>query len=273
MPPTTAYWINSTDPNTLYCVELHVRLTHRKQHTAERGDRRRDCERVHLRRDDVDPERRGGALVAAHGEQPRARLARAAGSRRADRRSRGRRARTRRSAAGGRSGRGRCPRTTRDRSAGPRTPPVTALFVKINALNISAIASVATARLVPRVRIAGRATTTPTKVVPTTAASIAAAKVQPSADTRRAAIHAPNPANANWHNDSCPAYPATTTTEHRMIPIANVVMSASAHVSTPASSAARHDDTDHEREQRNPSACRAAEGAPPSRHAGDATGR
>ena len=72
MPPTTAYWISSTEPNTLYCVNSHVRLAHREQHAAERRDRRRDRERVHLRRDDVDAERGRGALVAADREQARA---------------------------------------------------------------------------------------------------------------------------------------------------------------------------------------------------------
>jgi hypothetical protein len=72
-------------------------------------------------------------------------------------------------------------------------------------LNINAIASVATARLVPRVRIAGSATTTPTIVVPATAATSAASNGHPLDDTSRAAIHAPSPARANWHNESCPA--------------------------------------------------------------------
>ena len=87
----------------------------------------------------------------------------------------------------------------------PRTPPVTALLVKSSELNISAMASVATARLVPRVRTAGRATTTPTSVVPTTATSRAASNGQSLADMSRAATHAPTPARANWHSDSCPA--------------------------------------------------------------------
>ena len=52
--------------------ELHVRLAHREQHAAERRDRRRDRERVHLRRDDVDAERGRGALVAADREEARA---------------------------------------------------------------------------------------------------------------------------------------------------------------------------------------------------------
>ena len=77
--------------------------------------------------------------------------------------------------------------------------------MKMSALNINAIASVATARLVPRVRIAGSATTTPTIVVPTTAATSATSNGHPLADTSRAAIHAPSPASANWHNESCPA--------------------------------------------------------------------
>ena len=87
----------------------------------------------------------------------------------------------------------------------PRTPPVTELLVKISELNISARASVATARLVPRVRTAGRATTIPTSVVTTTAVSQASSKGHPLADMRRAATHAATPASAIWHSDSWPA--------------------------------------------------------------------
>ncbi len=63
----------------------------------------------------------------------------------------------------------------------------------------------ATARLVPLVRTAGSATATPTIVVPATAVSNATSKGQPFADMSRAAIHAPTPASANWHSESCPA--------------------------------------------------------------------
>jgi hypothetical protein len=75
-------------------------------------------------------------------------------------------------------------------------------LVKISELNISAMARVATARLVPRVRIAGRATTTPTRVVATMPPSSASSKGQPLTDTSRATTQAPNPARANWHSDS-----------------------------------------------------------------------
>ena len=93
--------------------ELHVRLAHREQHAAERRDRRRDRERVHLRRDDVDAERGRGALVAADREEARAGAAAPQVRDEHGRRARARRGRTRRSAAGARADRGRCPRTTR----------------------------------------------------------------------------------------------------------------------------------------------------------------
>jgi len=74
--------------------------------------------------------------------------------------------------------------------------------VKISELNISAMARVATARLVPRVRTAGRATTRPTRVVTTMPPPSASSKGQPLTDTSRATTQAPNPASANWHSDS-----------------------------------------------------------------------
>ncbi len=89
------------------------------------------------------------------------------------------------------------PKTDTWSTGRPRTPPVTAPLVKISALIINASASVATARLVPRVRIAGSATTAPTIVVPATATSSATSNGHPLAETRRAAIHAPSPASAN----------------------------------------------------------------------------
>ena len=88
----------------------------------------------------------------------------------------------------------------------PRTPPVTALFVKISALNISAIASVATARLVPRVRIAGQRDDDPDeRGARRPRRASASSNGQPLADMSRAAIHAPTPASANWHSESWPA--------------------------------------------------------------------
>ncbi len=86
----------------------------------------------------------------------------------------------------------------------PHTP-VTAPLLKINELNMSAMARVATARLVPLVRRAGTATIPPMSVVPTTPARSASTNGQSLADMSRAAIHAPTPASANWHRESCPA--------------------------------------------------------------------
>ncbi len=72
MPPTTAYWINSTDPKTLYCENSTFVWRIESNTPPERGQRRGNRERVHLRGDDVDAERRGGALVAADREETRA---------------------------------------------------------------------------------------------------------------------------------------------------------------------------------------------------------
>ena len=80
-----------------------------------------------------------------------------------------------------------------------------ALLVNSSALIIRASASVATARLVPRVRIAGSATTIPRSVVATIATTHASSNGQPLVEMSRAAIHAPTPANANWQSDSWPA--------------------------------------------------------------------
>ena len=44
---------------------------------------------------------------------------------------------------------------------------------------------------------------------------------------RRAAPHAPNPAKANWHNDSWPAKPVSTTTDSTRIAVAIVIVNAS----------------------------------------------
>jgi hypothetical protein len=94
------------------------------------------------------------------------------------------------------------PKNDRSSIGRPRTPPIRALLLKISELNISAMARVATARLVPRVRTAGRATTRPTRVVTTMQPRSASSNGQPLTETSRATIHAPNPARANWHSDS-----------------------------------------------------------------------
>ena len=153
-------------PEDVVLAELHVGLPQRQQHPAEGGDGGGDAEGVHLGGHDADAERGGGPLVAPHREQPDARPGPGAGWRRGGRRGRARRARSRRSAAGCSSGSRSMPANDTPSIGRPRTPPVTALLVNSSELNISAMARVATARLVPRVRTAGRATTTPTSAVP-----------------------------------------------------------------------------------------------------------
>ena len=166
MPPTTAYWISSTEPNTLYCVNCtfvwriesstppsaaiaaatanaysFAAMTLMPSEAAARSLLRTASRRAP---DAAAPQVRDEqADEHEHDEDERAVALRVPERIEVDARERHAR-----------------------RSAGRRTPPVTELLVKISALNISAIASVATARLVPRVRIAGSATTTPTIVVP-----------------------------------------------------------------------------------------------------------
>ncbi|CAM5722416.1 hypothetical protein SHIRM173S_13273 [Streptomyces hirsutus] len=73
------------------------------------------------------------------------------------------------------------------------------------------------ARLMPRVRRAGSATSTPSSAVTATAPTRAARKGHLRSATRRAAIRAPKPARTYWASESCPAYPVTSTMDtHRI---------------------------------------------------------
>ncbi len=69
----------------------------------------------------------------------------------------------------------------------------------------SARPSVATARLTPRVRNAGSATTSPAGIATRMPTSAASQNGHPDVATSRAATQAPNPASAHWLSDSCPA--------------------------------------------------------------------
>ena len=142
-------------PEDVVLAELHVGLSQRQQCSTEGGDGGGDAEGVHLGGHHADPERGGGPLVAAHGEQPDAGSAPTqVGDDQADEDEH-----DEHEAAvalrGARAGRGRGRRTTPRSIGRPRTPPVSALLVNSSELNISAMARVATARLVPRVRTAG----------------------------------------------------------------------------------------------------------------------
>ena len=87
----------------------------------------------------------------------------------------------------------------------PSKPPVMLAFWKISELNTSASARVTTARVTPRVRMAGRATTTPTATAAATPMRMAGTKPRSKLLAERAATQAPKPARANWHSDSWPA--------------------------------------------------------------------
>ena len=111
----------------------------------------------------------------------------------------------------------------------PAKPPTKRKLLKIISSTAVPRASVAMARLMPRERTAGSAKSAPSGTVATMPASSASGNGQPHTATVRPAISAPNPASANWARDSCPAYPVMTTTDNRMIPMANVVTNASCH--------------------------------------------
>ena len=126
--------------------------------------------------------------------------------------------------------------------------------MKISALNISAIASVATARLVPRVRIAGSATTTPTIVVPTTAATQRGLERPPVGrhEPRRHPRAEPGqrelaqrqlPGVAGDDDDRAQDDRDRERRDERVGP--------RVHADEQRD---RHDDTDHERQERHPSA-------------------
>ena len=75
----------------------------------------------------------------------------------------------------------------------------------ISALNTSESANVTIASVTPRVRIAGRATSTPTAVAATTPINRATRNGTSRLLAERAAAHAPKPASAYWQSDSWPA--------------------------------------------------------------------
>ena len=101
---------SSTEPKTLYWPNCTLAWRNDSRTPPSAAIAGGHGEGVHLGRDHADPERGGGPLVAAHGEQARCRPGRAAGWPRGGRPRRAPGARSRRSAAGARAGRGRCRR-------------------------------------------------------------------------------------------------------------------------------------------------------------------
>src|SRR5262245_14712966 len=87
----------------------------------------------------------------------------------------------------------------------PSKPPVNDAFWKTNAVNTDANASVTIAKVTPRVRIAGNATSSPTTTATTTPNSADTTKGVSKVFAQRAAANAPKPASANWQSDNCPA--------------------------------------------------------------------
>ena len=79
----------------------------------------------------------------------------------------------------------------------------------------TAAPNVTTARLMPRTRIAGTPTATPSGKPRAVAPAIAAGIGQPWRTASHPAVNAPNPAMAHWARVSSPRYPVTTTTERQ----------------------------------------------------------
>ena len=94
----------------------------------------------------------------------------------------------------------------------PRYPPVSGPLLRTSSWIRSANPKVATARLTPRVRRAGRAINSPSGMAAAIAARRASSNGTPCA-TRRAATQTPKPPRANWQSESWPQSPVTTTTE------------------------------------------------------------
>ena len=111
----------------------------------------------------------------------------------------------------------------------PLMPPVKSPLLN----SISSIAvprpSVTIARLIPRVRTAGSAKTSPSGTAAATPATSASRNGMWNTATRRPATHAPKPAIAYCASESWPAYPVTTTIDSSTIAAHNVTVSASIH--------------------------------------------
>jgi hypothetical protein len=111
----------------------------------------------------------------------------------------------------------------------PVSPPANLKSLSTRLNSTMPMPSVAMARLMPRVRSAGNATSTPTSAAAAIAPTNAGRKLQPARETKVAAAKAPDPASTYWASDSCPAYPVTTVTDRVRIANAIVTVRACAH--------------------------------------------
>ena len=113
----------------------------------------------------------------------------------------------------------------------PLTPPVSAELVSTSSVTITASPNVRTARLTPRVRSAGMATTPPSNMVARMPTGTASSKGHPAAAIRRDETQTPKPASAICASDSCPTYPTTSTSEMATIETPRLVARAVAQSS------------------------------------------
>ncbi len=86
------------------------------------------------------------------------------------------------------------------------------------------------ARLMPRVRTAGRANTKPSGTAAATPATSASRNGMSNTATRRPATYAPKPAMVYWASESCPAYPVSTTIDSSTMPTPSDTVRASIHL-------------------------------------------
>src|SRR5579871_6869743 len=94
----------------------------------------------------------------------------------------------------------------------------------------TARARVTTANGRPRMRVAGRPTTTPTTVAPKAAKIGAIGKGTPQLTVSGLRRNAATPANTSWASDTWPAKPVTTTNEREMTPKIRLVSRAERQV-------------------------------------------
>ncbi len=117
------------------------------------------------------------------------------------------------------------PKTVGGSGRVPSKPPVSAELPSTISLISTEKPNVSTARLTPRVRNAGNATSAPTGIAASAPAMTAGRNGQPNVVASRPAAHAPNPARAICARDSCPTNPVTTTSERHTIAVAKLIVS------------------------------------------------
>ena len=112
----------------------------------------------------------------------------------------------------------RCRRRCRTGTAGardaPAAPPESDGLASTSCSMATAMARVATARLMPRTRVAGRPTSTPTQRGDSAASDAAASgNGTPSLGQPGSTVNPATPAMASWASEIWPTYPVTTTTD------------------------------------------------------------